>query len=172
MASGQRDQAFTDTTRFRVMRTVIGASNPFVKALLGSRFAGPLGRNVALLRFRGRKSGAWRSTPVGYVRDGDRVIVVTSPTYRWWRNVVDGAPVQIRVSGQWHEASARVLFPDDPAYDEAIRVQVGGRGTRLLRGFGIPVTDSGEVPADARADAPKRAHIVRIDLGQAISRPS
>ena len=31
------------------------------------------------------------TTPVGYVRDGDRIVIVTSPTYRWWPNFVGGA---------------------------------------------------------------------------------
>src|SRR3712207_3034453 len=109
---------FTDTPQFKVMRTIVGAFNPLVRRLLASRFGAGPGKALLLLRLRGRKSGAWHTTPVGYVRDGDTIAVVTSPTYRWWKNVVEAAPVQVRVAGQWHDATARVLMPDDPQYDE------------------------------------------------------
>lgn len=173
MGSGREEpRAFTDTPQFKVMRAVMGAATPVVRTVLASRFAGPLGRNLLLLRFRGRRSGTWRTTPVGYVRTGDRVVLVTSPTYRWWRNIDGPTRVQVRVAGQWHEATARLLHPDDPEYDAAVAIQVAGRGPGMLRGFGIPVTDDGRVPDDARADATKHAHIVVVELGAAIARPA
>ena len=167
---------FSDTPQFKVMRVVVGVFNPLIRRLLGSRFAGPLADNVMLLRFRGRASGSWHTTPVGYAREGNQVVVVTSPTYRWWRNVVDGAPVQVRLDGKWFDAIARVLRPDDPAddpaYDAAVALQVRNRGPRVLRGFGIPVTDDGQVPTSARAEAATHAHIVLMELGSAIPSPA
>lgn len=157
-------RAFTDTPQFKVMRMVVGAANPFVKRLLASRFAGPLAKNVMLLRFTGRRSGTTFTTPVGYVREGDQVVVVTSPSYKWWRNVIGGADVQVRLEGQWHDARARLLAPDEDGYDSAVALQVAKRGPGMLRGFGIPVTDDGRVPTEARATAPTKAHIVHIDL--------
>ena len=166
---------FSDTPQFKVMRLVVGAFNPLVRRLLGSRFAGPLAANVMLLRFRGRTSGTWHTTPVGYAREATQVVVVTSPTYRWWRNVVDSAPVQVRLDGTWYEAVGRVLRPTDPAdissYDAAVALQVRQRGPRVLRGFGIPVTDDGRISIADRAEAASHAHIVRIQLGNTISRP-
>jgi hypothetical protein len=41
---------------------------------------------------------------------------------------------------------------------------VGRRGPGMLRGFGIPVDDDGTIPAQARADAPTKAHIVLFEL--------
>lgn len=172
MATGTSPRPFTETPQFKVMRAVIGALNPAVRRLLGSRFVGPMAKSLMLLRFRGRQSGRWHTTPVGYAREGNRVVVVTSPTYRWWRNVVDAAPVQLRLDSQWFDASARLLRPDDPAYDDAVALQVNKRGPNMLRAFGIPVTDDGQVPAAARADAGKHAHIVLIELGSPIARPA
>ena len=163
---------FTDTRQFKVMRVIVGAFNPAVRALLGSRFGDRAGKALMLLRFRGRQTGEWHTTPVGYVREGDVIAVVTSPTYRWWKNVDGGAPVQVRVAGEWFEATARVLRPDDPDYDETVALQVRGRGPGMLRGFGVPVTDDGHVPAEARATAPTHAHIVRFELADRIERPA
>ena len=112
---------FSDTPQFKVMRVVVGVFNLLlIRRLLGSRFAGPLAGNLMLLRFRGRTSGSWHTTPVGYAREGNQVVVVTSPTYRWWRNVVDRAPVQLRLGSEWFDASARLLPPEDPAYRAAV----------------------------------------------------
>ena len=161
---------FTDTPQVKVMRVVVGVFNPLIRRLLGSRFAGPLADNLMLLRFRGRASGSWHTTPVGYAREGTQVVVVTSPTYRWWRNVVEPAPVQVRLDGRWHDAVARVLRPDDvPSYDAAVALHVRHRGPRVLRDFGIPVTDDGQVPASARAEAATHAHIVLMEFGTRIS---
>ena len=162
----------TETRRFRVIQTIIGAFNPVMGRLLASRFGAAPGKALMLLRFRGRRTGAWHSTPVGYVREGDTIVVVTSPTYRWWKNVVGGAPVHVRAAGQWYAATARVLMPDDPLYDETVALQLRGRGPRMLRGFGVPVTDDGRIPDEARAEAPSKAHIVRIELGAPIERPA
>ncbi|MEX1345324.1 MAG: nitroreductase family deazaflavin-dependent oxidoreductase [Candidatus Limnocylindrales bacterium] len=158
--------AFTDTRRFKVMRTVIGAANPFIKAMLGSRFAGPVGKALLLLRFTGRTSGKVYTTPVGYVREGDSVVVVTSPTYTWWKNVRDGADVEVRLDGAWRKARARVLPTDDPAFDRAVAIQVKGRGPGMLRGFGVAVDDDGTIPPEARADMDRKALIVLIELQQ------
>lgn len=157
-------RAFTDTRQFKIMRTLVGAANPLITRLLGSRFAGPLAGSLLLLRYQGRRSGRTYTTPVGYAREGDRIVVVTSPAYSWWRSVVGGADVGVRLDGEWRRARAQLTNPTDPGYDDAVALQVGKRGPRMLRGFGIPVTDDGRVPADARATASTRAHIVRIDL--------
>jgi hypothetical protein len=165
------DRAFTDTRGFKVMRTVIDAMNPLMRRILRSRYAGRMGRSLLLLRFRGRTSGRWFETPVGYAREGNRVVMVTSPTYRWWRNLVGGADVAVRLADGWYEARARVLLPDDPAYDDAVALQVRARGPRMLTGFGLTVDAEGRVPPEARAHAPEKAHIVLVEVGGRIAAP-
>lgn len=169
--AGAGDRAFTDTRRFKVMRTVIGAMNPLMRRILRSRFAGPMGKSLLLLRFRGRKSGTWRSTPVGYAREGDRVVLVTSPSYRWWHNVVGGADVQVRIAGTWYDAHARVLMPDDAAYDDAVGLQVRQRGPQMLTGFGLAVDADGRIAPEARDQATEKAHIVLVELRGPIAAP-
>ncbi len=156
--------AFTETRRFKVMRTVMGAANPAIKGLLGSRFAGPMAKALMLLRFTGRKSGKVYTTPVGYVREGDSVVVVTSPTYTWWKNIRDGADVEVRLDGAWRTAHARVLPTDDRDLDRAVAIQVKGRGPRMLQGFGGDVDEGGHIPQEARADLDTKALIVLIEL--------
>ena len=158
-------RAFSDTPQFRVMRAVMRAVTPAIRWSLGRGSGTPMARSLLLLRFRGRRSGSWHTTPVGYAREGDVVVIVTSPTYAWWRNIRDGADVDVRLDGAWREGRARIVGPDDPAYDETVALQVRRRGTGMLRGFGVPVGDDGHVAAEDRDRAAGRAHIVRVELG-------
>jgi deazaflavin-dependent oxidoreductase (nitroreductase family) len=155
---------FTETRQFKVMRTAVGVSKPLVMAMLKRGSGGPMAKNLMLLRFRGRTSGTWYTTPVGYVREGDTVVIVTSPTYAWWRNVVGGADVDVRLDGRWRTGRARIVSPDDPEYDATVALQVSRRGPGMLRGFGVPVDDHGHVAPDGREAAGKAAHIVRVEL--------
>ena len=156
--------AFTETRRFKVMRTVIGATNPLTKRLLDSRFAGPIGKQLLLLQYRGRKSGRTFTTPVGYVRDGERVVMVTSPTYHWWPNFVGGAEAELRLPEGWRRATVEVVPPDDPRYDEVVALQVAKRGPGMLRGFGVEVDDAGRVSPAAKATASASAHLLLATL--------
>lgn len=154
----------TETRRFKAMRAIVGATNPFIRALLRRGSGGPMAANLLLLRFQGRQSGRWFETPVGYVREGDTLVVVTSPTYRWWRNVEGGADVDVRLDGRWRVGRARIVSPADPAYDETVAIQVARRGPGMLRGFGVQVDDAGRVAPAAREAAAAAAHLVRIEL--------
>ncbi len=156
---------FTETRRFKVMQKVIGALNPLVRWWLGRGNGGRMGRSLMLLRFQGRTSGKWYETPVGYGRQGSVVVVVTSPTYRWWRNMVGETPVQVRLDGAWKDARARIVAPTDPDYDETIALNVASRGRRMLEGFGVEVDATGQLTPAGRVIAANEIHIVRIEVG-------
>jgi len=156
---------FNETRQFRVMQRVIGALKPLVSWWLGRGNGGRLGRSLMLFRFQGRTSGKWYETPVGYARQGSVVVVVTSPTYRWWRNIVGETPVQVRLDGSWKDAQARIVAPTDPDYDETITLLVATRGPRMLQGFGVDIDATGQLTPSGRAAAAERVHLVRINVG-------
>ncbi len=159
------DRLFTDTLQFKIMRVAtVGAANPLIKRMLARGSGGPLGKSLMLLRFKGIKTGRTFTTPVGYARAGDTVVIVTLPTYRWWRNIVGGAEVEVRLNGRWRAGHARILVPSDADYDETVALQVGISGPGTLRTFGVDVDDQGRIALAGRAVAAERAHIVRIEL--------
>lgn len=96
--------------------------------------------------------------------DGDRVVIVTSPSYGWWPNMVGGADVEVRLPEGWRRGRAEVLFPDDPQYAETVAFQVAKRGPGTLRGFGVDIDDAGRIASEARASATRNAHIVLVTL--------
>jgi hypothetical protein len=85
-------------TPFVVLNRVV---NPVMRGVLRSPAHGLLSSRLALLTVTGRRSGRTFTFPVGYRKDGDRVTIgVASPERkRWWRNLVDAAPVEIWLAG-------------------------------------------------------------------------
>jgi deazaflavin-dependent oxidoreductase (nitroreductase family) len=81
------------SARVRLMMRVGGTLHRCLYRLSGGRLGGALGpMPVLLLTTTGRKSGQPRTWPVGYFRDGARLIITASaggePTHpAWYRNL-------------------------------------------------------------------------------------
>jgi hypothetical protein len=84
------------------------ASSPLVRGLLRSPAHGLVSGHLALLTVTGRRSGRTFTFPVGYRQEGERVIIgVQWPERkRWWRNLVDGGRVELRLAGVRRSATA------------------------------------------------------------------
>ena len=85
------------------------AVNPLVRGLLRSPAHGLISGHLALLTVTGRRSGRTFTFPVGYHQDGDRVTIgVDWPERkRWWRNLLDPAPVEIWLAGAHRAGTAQ-----------------------------------------------------------------
>jgi F420H(2)-dependent quinone reductase len=85
------------------------AVNPFVKTVLRSPAHGLLSGHLALITVTGRRSGRTFTFPVGYHVDGERVTIPVEwpERKRWWRNLRDGAPVQLRLRGVRRSGTAQ-----------------------------------------------------------------
>jgi hypothetical protein len=85
------------------------AINPLVRAVLRSPAHGLLSGHLALITVTGRRSGHTFTFPVGYHMQGERVTIgVDWPERkRWWRNLRDGAPVELWLRGVRRTGSAR-----------------------------------------------------------------
>jgi hypothetical protein len=92
------------------------AVNKLVKPWLdSSRFSGLINGKMALISYRGRRSGKEFSLPVAYSRKGDEVsIMVALPEQKsWWRNFLGaGAPMQLKLKDTTHEGHA-IATKDD-----------------------------------------------------------
>jgi F420H(2)-dependent quinone reductase len=115
------------------------AVNPLVRGLLRSPAHGLVSSRLALLTVTGRRSGRTFTFPVGYRRDGDRVTIgVDWPERkRWWRNLLDAAPVEIWLAG------VRRTGTGEAHGDEHTGVTVEIQ----LNGAARPAADTGKAPA-------------------------
>jgi hypothetical protein len=67
-----------------------------------------VGTGVALLTFKGRRTGKTYSIPVSYQRDGDTVTIVTKRIRRWWHNFETPTEVVLRLAGKDYDGTAIV----------------------------------------------------------------
>jgi deazaflavin-dependent oxidoreductase (nitroreductase family) len=75
---------------------------------------------ILLLTTTGRRTGAKRTTPLLYLRDGDRIAVVASyggrPSHpAWYLNLKANPPVEVQVGRERFAAIARTATPDERA---------------------------------------------------------
>jgi hypothetical protein len=81
--------------------------NPVAKTLLRSPLHGFMSRQLLLITFTGRKSGKVFTTPAMYEQK-DEVTLLLRIGYPWWKNLLDGVTVSVRLRGQVRAATTEV----------------------------------------------------------------
>ena len=94
--------------RFAVLNRT---GNPVLKALLRSPLHGLADDRLALITVTGRRSGRKYTFPVGYRQEGGIVTIEVGwpARKRWWRNLVGGASVRMRIRGEEREGFAEAV---------------------------------------------------------------
>ena len=87
--------------------------NDFMRFVLRSPLHGMVSKSVLLITFTGRKSGKRFTTPVSYSLDGERVMIFSHA--EWWKNLIGGSPVTLRLRGRSVEGTAEVVADDKHA---------------------------------------------------------
>jgi hypothetical protein len=77
-------------------------ANRAVKLILASPAHKLLSDRLIILTITGRRTGKQRTFPVAYQQEGDKLSLhVDWPEKKvWWRNLIGGAPVTVRLRGQ------------------------------------------------------------------------
>jgi deazaflavin-dependent oxidoreductase (nitroreductase family) len=75
---------------------------------------------ICLMEHRGRKTGKLRTSPLVYLRDGDRVVVVASQAGRpqhplWYRNLEADPDVTVQIRGERRAMRAHTADPAERA---------------------------------------------------------
>ena len=110
----------TEIAFARPVIRAMSALNTWVYKLSGGRVGGRFlrGAPILLLTTRGRKSGQPRTTPLLYLADGSRVVVVGSqggmPSHPlWYRNLVANPDVEVQTGRERRAMRARTASPDE-----------------------------------------------------------
>ena len=77
-------------------------ANRLVKLILASPAHGLMSDRLIVLTVTGRRTGKKRTFPVAYKQEGDKLTLhVDWPERKvWWKNLIGGAPVTVRLRGQ------------------------------------------------------------------------
>jgi hypothetical protein len=87
-------------TQFAVYNHTV---NHVVKGILRSPAHGILSNRLVVMTVTGRRTGKKRSFPVAYAEDGAdhlRIHIDWPEKKVWWRNLIGGAPVTVRLRNQ------------------------------------------------------------------------
>lgn len=104
------------------MNKLFALINPLVVWLAQSFAHSLVSHQVVVLAFVGRRSGRAYQIPVTFVRDGADILCMTHADGIWWRNLLDGASVQLTLKGKVGETEVVVETDDTETIAEALRL--------------------------------------------------
>jgi F420H(2)-dependent quinone reductase len=157
------DRASRPALRGSLLGTVLRLVNPATRVLLQSPLHWPLSRWFVVLSWTGRRSGRRYSTPVSYVREGHVIWMTTGD--RWWRNLIGGAPVVVRMAGRRRRGVGVPVTDSRESYVAHERLFRAHRWFRWLSGIPGDRAGGPEPKALERALAAGRV-LVRIELAE------
>ena len=114
--------------------------NSFIRFLLNSPLHGLMSGSTLLITVAGRKTGRPVTLPVNYARQANTLWVISKRDRTWWRNLIGGAPVKLRLRGREFEAHAEAIQDEGqvaeqlPAYLAAIPISARSLGIRVTAG--------------------------------------
>ena len=133
--------------------------NGAIQWILRSPLHALLDPGLMLVTVTGRRSGLRFTIPVGYQRDGKRIVVLVSKARRknWWRNYHEPRAIEVTTGGRELRGTARVIAPGSQEFFAAFETTLA-KMPWLGRQFGIAyrrgtALDAGQRAALAREDA-------------------
>jgi deazaflavin-dependent oxidoreductase (nitroreductase family) len=140
--------------RARMMKVL----NVPMRAVLGLPIPTPLGKNLMLLSYTGRKTGKAYRVPVSYARDGE--VLVSPGGGRWTLNFRDGRPVRLRLRGR--DLTVRPELVTDAAEVERLIDVIARENPRAANFIPLPRRPDGRLePAPLAAAIEHGFGIVR-----------
>ena len=139
-------------------------ANPVVKVLLRSPLHGIASGNIALLHFRGRKSGREFVTPLSYVRENGTVCLMSAHSTRWWMNLrEEGVPVSLEIARETYTGKARLWDGDSEALRERVRRFISAL-PRDAKVYGIKLDESRRPVEESLAKVAPELVFVEVEL--------
>ena len=140
------------------------ALNPVMTALLRSPLHGITSNNIALLHFRGRKSGREFVTPLSYTREDNTVRFLSAHSTRWWMNLRgEPASVSIEIARETVTGKARLWDGDSEQLREGVRRFLTAL-PRDAKVYGIKLDESRKPVEESLAKAAPELVLVEVEL--------
>jgi deazaflavin-dependent oxidoreductase (nitroreductase family) len=140
-----------------------GTPKPWMNTVMSVMLRTPglralLGRTFLLLTVTGAKTGRRYTTPVQYVRDGDRLLVMSQRHRRWWRNIAVRPEVEVEVvlAGRTIDTTAHLADDTRAAIATCLRLV-----PRVAMFYGIAIDEHGD-PDPAGIDQLEAASVVIV----------
>jgi len=126
----------------------------FQAFLLRRNWMGALGEELMVITVTGQKTGRTYSTPVGYLRDGNTIVALsTHGGSHWYHNALAAGQAKLEIKGQAVNARAEAIT-DEAERRRIFELYKRERAKNFARLFGVPV--------DAPAEALEQALALRV----------
>lgn len=140
--------------------------NPIIKWLLKSPLHGFVSKNMMLVTYTGRKSGKTFSTPVNYMRlkdeRGEYLLTTSALDRTWWRNLLGGAPVSVRLAGIDYQAWGEAFKDQDKVTAELSAFFRAAPG--MARYFDVSLDEAGLPKAEDVAHSAQSRVVIQTRL--------
>ncbi len=104
----------------KIPESLFAYINPLVSFLLGSPLHFVVSDSILLITYTGRKSEKTLTTPVRYLRDGDRIRLFSTQNTNWWRNLRNGATATLLIKGHTSTYRTEVYEHDSAEVRECL----------------------------------------------------
>lgn len=151
----------------RIRTLLYEALNVPMRLLLRSPLHGVASGNLCIFLYVGRRSGRRYETPLSYVREDGRILLLSSRDTRWWTSFTPGpgvpAPVEVLAAGKRLRGRARTIQHDRERLRGAVRRFLTALPRdAIVYGIGL---DGDRRPKEAEIeDALDRLVMVEIEL--------
>lgn len=144
---------------------LLSVMNPTMKFLLGTPFAGPLGTQMMVLNFTGRKSGRPLSVVVSaHQLDGALYALANAG---WTANFTDGADVHVRRGGRTTIMHGELIRDPATVADLAHRIAQAYGAKKAQRMMGLKFRDGTVPTVEEFTEAAQREKLRAVKLTQA-----
>lgn len=140
---------------------LIRVMNAVPRLLLRSPLHGLMSGKVLLLGFAGRRSGRRYTTPMSYVLVEDQVLMSTEAP--WWKNLVGGVPVEMRLRGEDRSGVAEAVVDEEGAAE--VLKTILHHYPEYRRFVGVTVDENGRPDEETLLAAARKGRIgLRVRL--------
>ena len=146
------------------MKTFMKIGNFFMKAMLRSPLHRMLSKNLLLITFLGWKSGNFYTTPTNYIQDGETVWLSSTRDRVWWRNMVGGAAVTLRLRGKDVKGKANAYEDDEKVADGLTAIFKAA--PNFAKYFKVTLDENGQPNPTELTEAAKTRVVIEIILSE------
>ena len=145
-------------------KTIMKIVNFFMKTIIRSPLHGIISKGILLITYLGWKSGNFYTVPVQYVQDGDTVWLSSTKDRVWWRNMVGGAAVTLRLQGKDVKGKADA-YEDDRKVEDGLTA-IFKADPNFAKYFKVSLDENGQPNPAELAETVKTNVVVEIKLSE------
>ncbi len=121
-----------------------------------------ISKEILLISFTGQKSGKRYRTPVGYLKEGNKIIILTKRFRQWWHNFEQPAPVELLIEGRNYQGQAATLTDVEKIIPIIAHIVEAHR--REAEIYGIKLLDNGKADSNSVQEIAPQLVVIQVEM--------